>query len=211
MGVPHHQHHGSHHRGQLIMASADSSRATFVRAGLLSGSGARFAGDVGGRGQCDSGTWDGATQAGGGRQRGTHPVRPGVGEAIGKHGFSELGGALGRADREAFGRGSGNGRWLGAGGSGGRRAGGWAGERGTGGSAARPERWPMLRRRRARSFSKSRALPGAGGIRPIRRPSSATWARTPGSASTRRPKARAAGLMSSRRSRSRASATAAMS
>ena len=52
------------------------------------------------------------------------------------------------------------------------------------------------RRRRARSFSKSRARPGAGGMRPRRRPRSATAARTGGSLRTRRPKASAAGLMS---------------
>src|SRR5580693_4587303 len=69
----------------------------------------------------------------------------------------------------------------------------------------------MLSRRRARSFSKSRAWPGGAGIRPMRRPSSATSARTRGSLSTRRPNASSAGLMSSRRSMSRPSATAARS
>ncbi len=53
-----------------------------------------------------------------------------------------------------------------------------------------------LSRRSARSCSKSSARAGGGWIRPMRRPSSATSARTRGSASTRIPKARATGLMS---------------
>ena len=55
---------------------------------------------------------------------------------------------------------------------------------------------PRDSRRRARSFSKSRARPGVAGMRPSRRPRSATAARTGGSASTRRPNASDAGLMS---------------
>lgn len=39
---------------ELIMPSADFSRATCVPAGVLSLYGERFAGKVGGRGQCDS-------------------------------------------------------------------------------------------------------------------------------------------------------------
>ena len=53
-----------------------------------------------------------------------------------------------------------------------------------------------LSSRRARSFSNSRARAGSGRIRPIRRASSATSARTPGSVSTRRPNASGGGLMS---------------
>ncbi len=67
---------------------------------------------------------------------------------------------------------------------------------------------PLDSRRRARSFSKSRAPPGRGGNTPQRRPRSATAARTAGSASTRRPNASDAGLMSKRRSSSSAAATA---
>jgi cation diffusion facilitator family transporter len=70
---------------------------------------------------------------------------------------------------------------------------------------------PRDSRRRARSFSKSRARPGVAGIRPSRRPRSATAARTGGSASTRRPNASDAGLMSYRRSRLSAAATASRS
>ncbi len=76
----------------------------------------------------------------------------------------------------------------------------------SGGDAQRRES-----RRRARSFSKSRARPGVGAMRPRRRPRSATAARTGGSASTRRPKASDAGLMSYRRSSSSAAATASRS
>jgi hypothetical protein len=77
------------------------------------------------------------------------------------------------------------------------------------GSGSRAQ--PRDRRRRARSFSKSRARPGLAGIRPSRRPRSATAARTGGSASTRRPNASDAGLMSYRRSSSSAAATASRS
>ena len=73
--------------------------------------------------------------------------------------------------------------------------------------------WALPRdsRRRARSFSKSRARPGVAGMRPRRRPRSATAARTGGSASTRRPNASDAGLMWYRRSSSSAAATASRS
>ena len=70
---------------------------------------------------------------------------------------------------------------------------------------------PRDSRRRARSFSKSRARPAGAGTRPSRRPRSATAARTGGSASTRRPNASDAGLMSKRRSSSSAAATASRS
>ncbi len=50
--------------------------------------------------------------------------------------------------------------------------------------------------RSARSFSKSIAMAGSGLILPILCPSSPTSARAAGSARTRRPNARAAGLMS---------------
>ncbi len=70
---------------------------------------------------------------------------------------------------------------------------------------------PRDSRRRARSFSKSRARPAGAGTRPSRRPRSATAARTAGSASTRRPNASDAGLMSKRRSSSSAVATASRS
>ncbi len=70
---------------------------------------------------------------------------------------------------------------------------------------------PRDSRRRARSFSKSRARPAGAGSRPSRRPRSATAARTGGSASTRRPNASDAGLMSKRRSSSSAAATASRS
>jgi hypothetical protein len=63
-------------------------------------------------------------------------------------------------------------------------------------STTRPVAQPRDRRRRARSFSKSRARPGVAGMRPSRRARSATAARTGGSASTRRPNASDAGLMS---------------
>ena len=76
---------------------------------------------------------------------------------------------------------------------------------------ARSDAQPRDSRRRARSFSKSRALPGVAGMRPRRRPRSATAARTGGSASTRRPNASDAGLISYRRSSSRAAATASRS
>jgi hypothetical protein len=51
-------------------------------------------------------------------------------------------------------------------------------------------------RRSARSFSKSTARVAGAGMRPSRRPRSATAARTAGSASTRTPNASDAGLMS---------------
>ena len=70
---------------------------------------------------------------------------------------------------------------------------------------------PRDSRRRARSFSKSRARPAGAGTRPSRRPRSATAARTGGSASTRRPNASDAGLISKRRSSSSAAATASRS
>ena len=53
-----------------------------------------------------------------------------------------------------------------------------------------------LSSRCARSFSKSSARAGGAWMRPIRLPSSATSPRAAGSASTRSPKASAAGLMS---------------
>src|SRR5690242_9393689 len=65
--------------------------------------------------------------------------------------------------------------------------------------------------RRARCCSKSSARAGGGVIFPIRRPSSATSARTPGSVRTFKPKASAAGLMSYRCSIRSACATAARS
>ena len=70
---------------------------------------------------------------------------------------------------------------------------------------------PRDSRRRARSFSKSRARQAGAGTRPSRRPRSATAARTGGSASTRRPNASDAGLISKRRSSSSAAATASRS
>ncbi len=69
----------------------------------------------------------------------------------------------------------------------------------------------MLSSRRARSCSKSRARAAGAWIRPIRRPSSATSARTRGSASTRTPNASAAGVMSYRCSIARPRAAASRS
>ena len=99
-----------------------------------------------------------------------------------------------------------------------QRVGGPAGPRlssparaGAAGGAARCGARGSRSSRSARSCSKSSARAGGGAIRPIRRPSSATSARTPGSVRTLRPNASAAGLMSYRCSIRRACATAARS